>query len=99
MSHGGRRRYIVSYDIADDKRRTAAYKAMLGFGDRIQYSVFYCELNEREVVDLRATLTRIVHAQDDQVLIVDLGRVDGNRSTPIAAVGRPLAVRPRVHLV
>ena len=41
-----RNRYIVTYDICDDARRTAVYKALRGFGDHLQYSVFRCDLSD-----------------------------------------------------
>ena len=42
-----RNRYIVTYDITDDRRRTAVYKCLRGFGDHLQYSVFRCDLVDR----------------------------------------------------
>ncbi|MGI6496948.1 MAG: CRISPR-associated endonuclease Cas2 [Kiritimatiellia bacterium] len=40
-----RRFYLVSYDIPDDKRRARVFKLMRGWGERVQYSVFCCQLN------------------------------------------------------
>jgi CRISPR-associated protein Cas2 len=68
-----RRHYVVTYDISDDRRRTEVFKTLLGFGDHAQFSVFFCELNERELVILRAKLRGAIHHREDQVLIVDLG--------------------------
>ncbi|PJF46320.1 MAG: CRISPR-associated endonuclease Cas2, partial [Candidatus Thermofonsia Clade 3 bacterium] len=36
--------YIVTYDIADDRRWRKVFKLMYGYGDRLQYSVFRCAL-------------------------------------------------------
>ncbi|MBX6365915.1 MAG: CRISPR-associated endonuclease Cas2 [Gemmatimonadetes bacterium] len=68
-----RRHYLVTYDIADDRRRERAFKTLLGFGDHAQYSVFFCELDDRELAQLRGRLRQAIHAKEDQVLIVDLG--------------------------
>lgn len=39
-------RYLVSYDIADDRRRVRMGKTLLNYGRRIQESVFWMELDE-----------------------------------------------------
>lgn len=45
---GGKRMiYVVSYDIADDKMRRKLAKLLEGYGVRIQYSVFECQLTEK----------------------------------------------------
>lgn len=68
-----RRHYLVTYDVADDKRRNQIFKTLHGFGDHAQYSVFFCELNERELVRLRTILRSALNVKEDQILIVDLG--------------------------
>jgi len=37
--------WVVCYDVVDDRRRYRIMKTMTGYGDRVQYSVFECELN------------------------------------------------------
>lgn len=69
-----RRHYLVTYDVADDKRRTQIFETLHGYGDHAQYSVFFCELNERELVRLRTELRSALNAREDQILIVDLGK-------------------------
>jgi CRISPR-associated protein Cas2 len=88
-------RYLVSYDICDDARRTAVYKAMRGFGDHLQYSVFRCDLSAQEVVELRATLHPLLDHGEDQVLVVDLGPVDGRGATCVESIGRPYSTPER----
>jgi CRISPR-associated protein Cas2 len=71
-----RRRFLVGYDIADDKRLQRMGKAMKGWGYRIQYSIFLCDLNGRELVSMRQDLRSLMHGQEDSVFILDLGEVD-----------------------
>ena len=71
-----RRRYLVTYDIADDKRRNLVFKALRDRGDHVQYSVFLCELNDKEYAFLKGQLQECVHHRDDQVLFLDLGLAD-----------------------
>lgn len=40
-------RYVISYDIDDDKIRNKLAKILEGAGVRVQYSVFECELTEK----------------------------------------------------
>jgi CRISPR-associated protein Cas2 len=54
-----RQTYVVSYDISNPKRLRKVYQTMRGYGDHIQLSVFRCELNRRELVELRARLADI----------------------------------------
>ena len=68
-----RRYYIVSYDVADQKRLRRIYKKMCGFGDPLQFSVFQCELSATEKILLLETLNEIVNKREDRVLIIDLG--------------------------
>lgn len=84
-----RRNYVVTYDIADDKRRTAVFKGMHGYGDHVQYSVFLCEMSDTEVVQLKSWLRRSIQHDEDQVLIVDLGRASRAVEAGIDVVGKP----------
>jgi len=71
-----RRRYLVTYDISDDKRRERVFKTLRDCGDHVQFSVFLCELNPREYALLKGQLQEFVHHREDQVLILDLGLAD-----------------------
>lgn len=68
-----RRRYLAAYDIRDDRRLRTVAVCMEGYGIRVQYSVFICDLSERELYLLRSDLeSRIDHSQDS-IMIIDLG--------------------------
>lgn len=72
-----RKRYLVSYDIADDKRRTCVFSCVAGFGEWMQYSVFVCDLTPRELIALRVRLRDLIHDREDSVMIADLGMTEG----------------------
>jgi len=76
-----RRRYLIAYDIRDPKRLRQICKLMEEHGDRMQYSVFICDLNRSELVHLRGRAERTMDLQDDSVVIVDLGDPSGARVT------------------
>jgi CRISPR-associated protein Cas2 len=94
-----RHTYVVTYDICDPKRLRKVYKTMLGWGEHIQLSVFQCELNHRELVELRVELDQVLHHGDDQILFIDLGTVEGRGSESITSLGRPYIDPERVAIV
>lgn len=83
-----RNRYIVTYDITEDAVRTAVYKLLRGYGDHLQYSVFRCDLSDRRRVELVAALHELIDHDGDQVLLIDLGPVDGRASVCVSSIGR-----------
>lgn len=68
--------YIVTYDIADDKRWRAVFKLMHGYGEWMQLSVFQCRLTRSRHVELMSRLTSAISVVDDHVLVVDLGAAE-----------------------
>jgi CRISPR-associated protein Cas2 len=71
-----RRRYLITYDIRDDKRLRKVATCMEGYGDRMQYSVFVCDLSEQELVAMRSDVEDRMRLTEDSVMVVDLGRPD-----------------------
>ena len=59
--------YLVAYDISSDKRRTKVHKALSGFGQWTQYSLFECFLSEKQYLQLRQRLDKILEASQDSV--------------------------------
>jgi len=70
-----RRRYLVAYDIRDDRRLRMIAGCMEGYGTRIQYSVFVSDLSARELVLMRGDIESLMKMNEDSVMIVDLGAV------------------------
>ena len=56
-------RWIICYDVVDNRRRAKIAKFLEGWGRRIQKSVFECELNSLE---LRKVLTKIDSELDSE---------------------------------
>lgn len=83
-----RRHYVITYDISDDKRRNNVFRTLNGAGDHAQYSVFFCELNQRELVQLRSKLRSAINNTQDQVLIVDLGQSTRPLETGLEVLGK-----------
>ncbi len=80
--------YIVTYDISDDERRTSVFKALRGYGEHLQFSVFRCDLTQLARATLVAQLHAMIDRAVDQILMIDLGPVEGRAATCIDAIGR-----------
>jgi len=60
---------------------------MLGFGEPVHYSVFRCDLTPKGRVEMVAALTGLICAEQDRVMIIDLGPVDGRAEERIEFLG------------
>ena len=94
-----RKRYLVTYDVADDRRRTKLFQRLLAEGDHVQYSVFLCELSRRELAQLRADATAVIDHAADQVLLLDLGKATRAMDVRIEVLGRPFERPDRIIVV
>ena len=70
------RLFIVTYDISDQKRWRRVFKAMHGYGEWIQLSVFQCRLSQRRRAELETRLRELVKNGEDHVLLIDVGPAD-----------------------
>ena len=59
--------YVVAYDIPNDRRRTKVHKALCGFGEWTQYSLFECHLTDKQLVSLRGKLDKLLKPEEDSV--------------------------------
>jgi len=85
--------FVVSYDIREKKRLCKVHRAMKGFGEPVHYSVFRCDLTPRGKVEMVAVLTDLIAADEDRIMIIDLGPVDGRVEERIEFLGVHAAKR------
>lgn len=57
-------RYVICYDVTDDKRRRLIVEALKDHGHRVQYSVFECNLDEKTLLKLQYRLQRLKDGGD-----------------------------------
>jgi len=55
---------VVCYDIKDDKRRSRVGKILEGYGNRVQRSVFECDLADIQVKKLKERLGKAIKPED-----------------------------------
>ncbi|MEM3489016.1 MAG: CRISPR-associated endonuclease Cas2 [Nitrososphaerota archaeon] len=61
--------YLICYDVREEKRLRKTAKIMEGYGKRIQYSIFYCNISTRNLEKLRYELGKILEKEDDLLVI------------------------------
>ena len=88
--------WVVSYDIPNDKRRRNVSKVLEGYGRRVQYSVFECELNEEKIKKLETLLLREIDKQEDDIRFYPLNRADLER---VRLLGRAELARERGYYI
>ena len=88
--------YVITYDIADDKRRTKVHKVLLGQGKWTQYSLFDCFLSRKDLVRLQAKLAQHLVAAQDSVRFYALCT---NCVSRVETVGGPPPSEPHVFIV
>ena len=86
---------VVSYDIPSNRRRLKVMKTLEGFGSRVQYSVFECNLKPNQVDDLRKRLKKLVE-QEDSVRFYFISADDLKR---IERLGDTRTVEERIFIL
>jgi len=94
-----RNRYLIAYDASDDKRRNCLFKALMGNGDHVQFSVFMCDLSDVELARLKGQLARAVNHRQDQVIILSLGPADQAMESRLECIGKAYCPPSRVMVV
>ena len=94
-----RRRYLLSYDIHEDSVRNKVFRVCQDHGDRIQFSVFVCELDKSELLAVRELLRNLINNRTDQVMVVDLGSAAHPVEQKLETLGRTFAPPCRSFIV
>ncbi|WP_053957659.1 CRISPR-associated endonuclease Cas2 [Inediibacterium massiliense] len=61
--------YLVSYDIVNDKKRNKLHKLLKNYGQRNQYSVFECDLDDKKYVEMLYRINKIKVEIGDSIMI------------------------------
>ena len=64
--------WVACYDISNDRRLRRVAKAMEGFGQRVQKSVFECWLNDEEFSRMRQAVEREMDRKADSLRLYAL---------------------------
>jgi len=58
---------MVSYDIVNDKTRTKVMKFLKNFGNRVQLSVFECNLDDKQYARMKDGIEMLIDKKKDRV--------------------------------
>ena len=77
-------KYIVAYDIRDNKIRQKVARMLTKYGYRIQLSVFYIpEISEAEVELLYQEIKKLVNRKTDRVFFYPVDEIEVFEGYPI----------------
>jgi len=94
-----RNKYLVSYDISDEKRLNRVFNKMKGYGEPIQYSVFICNLSLKEKVMMISALKEIINNREDSIIIIEIGSSDKNTNDLIELIGKITDIPERKNII
>ena len=88
MTRDAVRRYLISYDNVDNRRRATVAKLLLRHGDRIQYSVFVVDAKPSRFIRLRRELIVTLRTREDSLLLCDLGALGQISQRDFEVIGK-----------
>ena len=65
-------RYLIIYDIANERRLYKVAKTMESFGKRVQKSKFEMELTQTQLKELQRRIEKIIDPEEDGVKYIPL---------------------------
>lgn len=98
-----RRTWLCTYDVASDKagdkRRSALFDLLMNHGEHVQFSVFLCVLTLKEITYLHAQAESILHRDQDQLLLIDLGPDGTDWTQNLRCVGKIWTPQVRSRII
>ena len=70
------RLFLIAYDISSPKRWRRVQKALRPLCQREQLSVFTCRGSASRIERLETQLRKVMHPEQDRLMILDLGPAD-----------------------
>jgi len=70
----GYMRYVICYDIPDDRRRARLAHLLEGYGERIQFSVFTALLDQRLFDIVSSRIEQSIDPAEDKTIIFPVCR-------------------------
>ena len=63
---------VVVYDISNDRRRVKLHNLLKNYGTPVQYSVFECYLKEKQVVEMKKRVIKLIKEKVDSIRFYNL---------------------------
>ncbi|NWF67285.1 MAG: CRISPR-associated endonuclease Cas2 [Campylobacterales bacterium] len=65
-------KYLITYDISDEKRVVRFAKKLEKLAMRLQYSVFYIECVKKELIEIECLIDEMINVEEDDVRIYQI---------------------------
>ncbi len=88
---------VISYDVVHDRTRTKVHKLLQGYGTRVQYSVFECDLTLPQLVQVQRGIRKLIDRNTDSVRFYYLDAAAVQR-IQVLGIGR-VSTDPLYYLV
>lgn len=69
------KKWLIIYDIKNEKRLNKIAKIMNEYGERVQKSVFECEANDKALERIRMRVNKII-TEEDYIVYFDICETD-----------------------
>lgn len=66
-------RYVIAYDVQDDRRRSRVAKCLKSYGVRAQFSVYLVDLRPAELAVLFDELSGLMKPALDSIMVCKMG--------------------------
>ena len=80
---------IIAYDVSSSRRRSRIASLLLDYGQRVQYSVFECELDAARSTILRDKLAAMIDPRTDRIHFYPVCRACFGRAVSIGTPDPP----------
>lgn len=87
-----RTRYLLCYDVRDDRRLRRTEKVAETWGYRLQYSVFVCDLDDVARAALEHSLRDVLDVAADRAVLIDLGPLGRSSARRFRWVSTPVTL-------
>ncbi len=78
---------VVSYDISDDAKRNKIAEVLKDYGWRVQYSVFECQLEQKELKAFVQEIKPLVDSRVDKLRIYRICQACSKRTIRLGKRG------------
>jgi CRISPR-associated protein Cas2 len=92
MTSDQTRRFLIAYDITDDRRRIRIAEHLSAHGDRIQFSVFIVDARPAKLLRLKTELLKLSDVTVDSILSCDLGPLNRTAADSLDFLGQRRAL-------
>lgn len=93
------RRFLVAYDISNDKRRIKLANLLQSYGYRLQYSLFQVDAKPAHMQRLMNKMKDAIKLSEDSVLVIDLGTVSSAKHGKMKRIGDSQDARPEGPMI